>query len=755
MTDIARLGAEFDGRSLETAVKILDKLSVEAAAAEVASKKLAQTQTSASAAIARGNAQAASSALKIAQASGNATAAEIKQLRAQSQSAAAAYSAAQALDTQTSAALKAAQANLSLADSAQKVVTSSKMAAGGTEAFNNSLRSAGQTAGQQQANMTNMIAQFQDIGVTAAMGMNPMLIALQQGSQMSLVFANAAMQAGGPSGAVRLMGQSLLGLVSPISLVTVGLTAGVAWLIQWATSSEKAEKQTDKFGHTIISLTDSTHKYTEAASAQKLASYSLAEITDELNRLSGRYTETLDQQAAAALTVARAKIQEAQASLIKAEALAIENKQMAQNFALSAKAMRTGIGEPGATSAAGAAAALSGAFKMAADNSEGEVARLRKLVGEAWSAMMFLRIGGPAGKKPERAPKASGGRTKDTSSASEKMGSGLSFAESFEEEKKAAEELANAVKKFDDMIVSTSSKTIPQWQVQMDELTLAFEDAKPGIADLTAATVQYQDALREIAMGPIQDAIDRQQDLIDKANGVDASIEKLRFQFMQMAYAQSNSTLTTLQLLDALNQFDQKTAELKVAERNEEIRRSYESIGASVSDAFKGMLTAGRSWRDGMKGIINAVIDQLWQMYVVQQIVGLVSGALGGGGVKVSAASTFASIDAAANVAGAGIAGARAKGGPVEPGKTYLVGEEGAELFTPDRHGQIIPSGQTAGAGSTPMVINVDARGANDPAAVRAQVQQGILEAAPAIVAAAEARTITTISRQRLGSNAR
>jgi hypothetical protein len=135
----------------------------------------------------------------------------------------------------------------------------------------------------------------------------------------------------------------------------------------------------------------------------------------------------------------------------------------------------------------------------------------------------------------------------------------------------------------------------------------------------------------------------------------------------------------------------------------------------------------------------------------VQQIVGLVSSALGGGGVKVSSAS----IDAAANVAGAGIAGARAKGGPVEPGKTYLVGEEGAELFTPDRHGQIIPSGQTANAGKAPMVINVDARGATDPATVRAQVQQGILEAAPAIVAAAEARTITSISRQRLGSNAR
>ena len=256
MTDIARLGAEFDGRSLETAVKILDKLSVEAAAAEVASKKLAQTQTSASVAIARGNAQAASSALKIAQASGNATAAEIKQLRAQSQSAAAAYSAAQALDTQASAALKAAQANLALANSAEQLLTNNMKARQGTEAFNNSLRSMGVTAGQQQANMTNMISQFQDIGVTAAMGMNPMLIALQQGSQMSLVFANAAMQAGGPGGAVRLMGQSLLGLVSPISLVTIGLTAAVAVAIQYAMSLVGATDESKKLEWASNGLAD-------------------------------------------------------------------------------------------------------------------------------------------------------------------------------------------------------------------------------------------------------------------------------------------------------------------------------------------------------------------------------------------------------------------------------------------------------------------------------------------------------------------
>jgi hypothetical protein len=55
-----------------------------------------------------------------------------------------------------------------------------------------------------------------------------------------------------------------------------------------------------------------------------------------------------------------------------------------------------------------------------------------------------------------------------------------------------------------------------------------------------------------------------------------------------------------------------------------------------------------------------------------------------------------------------------------------------------------------SGGGSS-FNITVDARGANDPAAVRAQVQQGIIEAAPAIIAAAEARTISSMRRPRLG----
>jgi hypothetical protein len=57
--------------------------------------------------------------------------------------------------------------------------------------------------------------------------------------------------------------------------------------------------------------------------------------------------------------------------------------------------------------------------------------------------------------------------------------------------------------------------------------------------------------------------------------------------------------------------------------------------------------------------------------------------------------------------------GGRATGGPVSSGTSYLVGEQGPELFTPKRNGSIIPNGSLGGGRGT--VINLTVNGAIDP----------------------------------------
>ena len=53
--------------------------------------------------------------------------------------------------------------------------------------------------------------------------------------------------------------------------------------------------------------------------------------------------------------------------------------------------------------------------------------------------------------------------------------------------------------------------------------------------------------------------------------------------------------------------------------------------------------------------------------------------------------------------------GAKAEGGPVKGGASYLVGERGPEMFTPGVSGMITPN--HALGGSTNVVVNVDASG--------------------------------------------
>ncbi|MGO7185287.1 phage tail length tape measure family protein [Rhizobium brockwellii] len=78
----------------------------------------------------------------------------------------------------------------------------------------------------------NIAAQFQDIAVTSAMGMNPLQIALQQGTQLSSVLATM----GTGKQVIGGLAAAFTSLVSPVSLVTIGLIAGGAAAIQYFSS---------------------------------------------------------------------------------------------------------------------------------------------------------------------------------------------------------------------------------------------------------------------------------------------------------------------------------------------------------------------------------------------------------------------------------------------------------------------------------------------------------------------------------------
>ncbi|WP_051321105.1 phage tail length tape measure family protein [Rhizobium mesoamericanum] len=124
---------------------------------------------------------------------------------------------------------QAALASMAAIKGRNAAIAAAPKAAGAND---NRLGSAFQTA--------NIAAQFQDIGVTAAMGMNPLQIALQQGTQLSSVIQTM----GSGRSALAGLGAALASLVSPISLVTIGLTAGAAAFIQFIAAGEGTDKTT-------------------------------------------------------------------------------------------------------------------------------------------------------------------------------------------------------------------------------------------------------------------------------------------------------------------------------------------------------------------------------------------------------------------------------------------------------------------------------------------------------------------------------
>jgi phage-related protein len=105
-----------------------------------------------------------------------------------------------------------------------------------------------------------------------------------------------------------------------------------------------------------------------------------------------------------------------------------------------------------------------------------------------------------------------------------------------------------------------------------------------------------------------------------------------------------------------------------------------------VVESVKKQIDALKGWVDSainfLTGALNKVID------LAKQI-----GSAVGGFVSKT-------IDTGAKITG------KATGGFVQPGRTYMVGENGPELFTSDRGGTITPNNKLAGGGPS-IVVNI------------------------------------------------
>lgn len=322
--------------------------------------------------------------------------------------------------------------------------------------------------------------------------------------------------------------------------------------------------------------------------------------------------------------------------------------------------------------------------------------------------------------------------------------------DSYKEAKNPAEEYLKewdrqdqVAKKFRDTIQTLAENTAPAWESKLNDLTAQYKELSATTRLTTADTDSFNNSVTALLTGPINEQIKKYDELIAKANGVDDSFGAMRAAIVARAVEQGIGVEEVMAKLDIL---DQKQADLKIAERNADIKKSFEAVGNAVSDSFKNMITGATSWKDAMKSLIGSVIDELWRLFVVKQIVGFFTGMIGG-----TTAKTAARLTSSASATIAANAPLFANGTVNAPGGMAWVGERGPELVNLPRGSQVIPAHRAQSMGGGGINISVDARGSADPAAVRAQVEQGILQAAPAIIAAAQQRTVAGLRRPKLG----
>lgn len=103
-------------------------------------------------------------------------------------------------------------------------------------------------------------------------------------------------------------------------------------------------------------------------------------------------------------------------------------------------------------------------------------------------------------------------------------------------------------------------------------------------------------------------------------------------------------------------------------------------------NAFMSVFDNTKTAKEKFKDMARYMIQELYKVLVVQQMVGSFTPGKGGTGLIGGIASLL---------------GFKALGGPITAGKPYMVGERGPELVVPSRNASVIPNNRLGGGGVT------------------------------------------------------
>lgn len=131
----------------------------------------------------------------------------------------------------------------------------------------------------------------------------------------------------------------------------------------------------------------------------------------------------------------------------------------------------------------------------------------------------------------------------------------------------------------------------------------------------------------------------------------------------------------------------QLQAQIDLNERIKEQQVLWDGVSSSVEDGFMNIIEGTMTVTDAFRKMAYDIIEELYRVLVVQQMVGSFDVASGTG-------------SGMAGMLGSAISGIsfRASGGSVMAGEPYMVGEQGPELLIPSNSGKVLTASQTSSA---------------------------------------------------------
>ena len=252
---------------------------------------------------------------------------------------------------------------------------------------------------------------------------------------------------------------------------------------------------------------------------------------------------------------------------------------------------------------------------------------------------------------------------------------------------------------------------------KMQRLQVAFDEGKETVGSfvLDAMTPLVSGIVNNVipAIGNLSDKIG--QNLKPVFDNIAVFVKdtlipnmKLLWEFLVNVLIPSIVKTVTPIIKGLFSAFDSVASAIK--DNEEKLQPLFDLFKAVASFVVKTVAPAIGTVLGAALKAVGAILGGLISGFA--NVLGVITGVVGAIRDLVNLVKNNPIVEGISGLISSAFGGARANGGSVSAGKSYLVGERGAELFTPSSNGMIVPNNALGGGGTN---INLTVNGAIDP----------------------------------------